>query len=272
MNNIKEVFSSGGVGDTLIVGLKIRQSMKNFPETEFTWRHFERHQCHADPCMNIMGMFVQKREIYVMDGPEKAAKEMCHDVNGTYLDTVIKGYPNPYLDKPLGDGSFLLGRSDTFDLKDHIVIQMHAGRMHDNTRREVGREVIQQLKDEFWLRKIVLIGPESYEYKDDQVVNLTGQTPNVVDSLELINDCSLFVGHDGIAAYYAMMMKKLVIVSFHIPTLVNHYWNLNWANHALCLQGSGTFLRKLPDHEKVKLLFKLAKLEADSNNKDRKIR
>ncbi len=257
-----EVFSSGGCGDALIVGMKIQQDSLKFPGTEYIWRHFEKYECHSEPCLDIMKQFVNRAEFCVMNGPEAAAKQMCHDVAGHYIDTVITGWPNPYLNNPLGNGSFLLKDPDLFNLSNHIVVQAQAGRMHDDTRREIGPAVITQLLDTFQSKKVVIIGPDNYEFSfaySDRVIDLAGSTPSVLDCLQLINDCSLFIGQDGVAAYYAMMLKKLCIVNYHIPTLVNHYFNCEWTNHSLALTGAGNILNNIPNHKKIKLIFDIVK-------------
>ncbi len=264
MSTTKKVFSSGGVGDTLIVGMKIQQDSLKFPATEYVWKHFEKHECHSEPCLDIMDQFVEGAEFCITDKSEACAKQLAVDTGGHYIDTVITGWPNPYLKQPLCDGKFVLEHSELFDLSGHIVVQVQAGRMYDNTRREIGPGVITELLETFE-RKIVIIGPEHYNYSfadSDRVINLAGTTDSILDCLQLINDCILFVGQDGVVAYYAMMLKKLTIVNFHIPTLINHYWNAAWQNHSLAFTGAGRNLNKLPEHEKLKLLFNVIKERA----------
>ena len=247
-----EIFSSGGVGDALIIGMKIQKA--NFKE-KVIWRHFERHDCHGDPCLDIMKQFVPASEMHIMEQPEKCAKQMCEDVGGTYMDSRVPDFPSPYLNNPIGDGKFILEHSKLAFLKGHIVIQQAAGRMHDNTKRVIGESLIRGLYETFPDRSVVVVGPLETQIDVPNIINLTGQTPSVVDALQTVNDCSLFVGHDGVMAYYAMMLRKWSIVNYHIPTLVNHYWNPSWKNHSLAVTGAGTYLNGLPVNDHVQKMF-----------------
>lgn len=246
---IYQIFSSGGVGDTLIVGLKINQFKRNLTSgDQIFWNHYERHECHTKPCLDIMKFFANKSEVFIDNQPEKLAKQECEKYNGKYLDTVAKRIINPYLNFQIPVESFLdhrlLGRTN------YIVIQAQAGRMHDNTRREVGVGVIDMLLHMFPSKMLVILGPEEHLYETiDQrrIINLTGQTTSVNDALGIINDCSLFVGQDGIMAYYAMMQKKPSIVFFHLPNLVDHYFNTTWMNHSLAIYGAGNHVKEIPE-------------------------
>ncbi|MHA2009816.1 MAG: hypothetical protein ACXADW_02935 [Candidatus Hodarchaeales archaeon] len=249
---IYKVFSSGGVGDALIVGLKIQH---RFPEVEVAWNHFERHQCHGDPILDIQKQFVKNAIVSIRDKPEEQAKEMCSKSNGIYIDTVITNFINPYLKKPLSTGKPILN----LDLKDHVIIHMHAGRMHDNTKRTIAFNVIDDIRHKFLNKKIMLVGPEPVDLDFPNCINLTGKTESVLEAMQAINGCCLFVGQDGVLAYYAMMLKKPALIAFHLPNLVNHYWNGAWALHSLAIIGAGNTLNSLPSGEKIEQLFELCK-------------
>jgi len=252
-----EIFSSGGVGDSLIVGLKIQEATKSNSPAHIVWRHFEKHECNADPCLAIQTKFATQAECLIFDKPEQCAKEMCHDIAGTYITTTSSDILNPYLDKPIhGEGFFL---SPLMGEKNYIVVQAQAGRMHDNTRREVDISVMNQLLQLFPNKRLVILGPEeqSFETIDtSRTINLTGKTGSIIDVFEIINDCSLFVGQDGVMAYYALMRKKCAIVAFHINTLPQHYWNGRWETHSVALLGAGNMLQQLPQLNSIEQLLR----------------
>lgn len=242
------ISSSGGVGDSLIVGLKIQEAIKSCDSVHIDWFHFEKHQCHADPCLAIQTKFASHAECIITKNPEQDAMKLACEKEGRYLSTKVGDILNPYLDKQISCGTFFHER--ILGLKNYIVVQSHAGRMHDNTKREVGIGVINNLISLFPDKLLVLVGPKKHVFKtenDSQVLNLTGETGSIIDVFQIINDCSLFVGQDGVMAYYAMMQKKNTIVSFHLPTLPNHYWNKKWENHSIALVGGGNKINHLPN-------------------------
>lgn len=250
-----EIFSSGGVGDALIVGLKIQQGFEA-EERRIVWRHFEKHECHGDACLDIQQQFADHSECFIMEQPHNNMLEMCDSVGGIYIDTKMGEVLSPYLKKPLARGSFfhekLLGESD------YIVVQAQAGRMNDNTRREVSLDVMNGLLQLFPDKKIVILGPESHPFHTvdmSRTINLTGATESVIDALEIINDACLFIGQDGIMAYYSLMLKKPTILAFHIHTLPEHYWNERWGSHAVALLGAGNILSQLPLNDKIERLL-----------------
>lgn len=218
---MKKIYSSGGVGDNLIIGLKIQ---KKFPGEKIFWRHYEKHSCHHEPCSDLMkAMFPTGDVAFIKsDKPEAEAK----GEGGTYINTVIAGHEDPYLNEQLGESPL------TF--KDHIVIQMSAGREGDDTYRVVSKDLISQIAKDNADKKIVLLSGKIMAFpKTKNVINLSGQTGTVVDALGYINNCSFFIGQDGVLAYYAMMLKKPTLVNFHLPTLPGHYFNAKWLAHAV---------------------------------------
>jgi len=275
MDNTKviHIYSSGGVGDTLIVALKI-DKLKNYEKqqgntTMFYWDHAERHECHRNAISEIMKKTVGedyfKCEIQPEMGsnPEHYIKEKCKSMNGTYLDTKIMGITSPYLDFKIGE-DFIISWEEK--LVPHIVVNMLAGRTY-NTRREVNVKVVHQLAKEFPKKRVVLLGPEMMEYLDNEfiqyegrVYNATGHTDTIIDALSFINGCCLFVGQDGVLAYYSMMLRKPTIVHYHMPSLIQHYFNQNWAYHSIALFGGGNVLESLDlNNNEIIALLDIAK-------------
>lgn len=266
------VFSSGGVGDALIVGLKISKMRAQNGEGRFVWEHREKHECHAKPCEDIMGRFAEECHFILSDNPEHEAMEAKAGARGYYIDTRINGVVNPYIEFPLGS-NFLwkkreaIGKSATkvhwdgnlsHDIEDFVVVQCQAGRMHDNTKRIIDMEVVKQIKERLPEKPIVLLGPESVTFHGQEVCNWTGQTKSVLDALACIDECSLFIGQDGVLAYYAMMRRKPSLVAYHLPNLPGHYWNNAWAGHSLAMLGAGNHVRMLPGGEKMDRLLEMA--------------
>jgi hypothetical protein len=248
MEKTIEVFSSGGLGDSLIVGLKIKQA---FQDASVIWRHFEKHPCHSEPCSQIQFQFADHVECRITDSPEKDALQMCGEVGGQYIDTRINKVLHPYLDRHLVSSGLthqkLAGRNN------YIVVQAQAGRMHDGTRREVGVGVMNQLLKTFPHKHLVILGPEWHPFSTtdmERTINLTEQTESILDVFNIINDCALFVGQDGVMAYYSMMIGKPTLVTYHIGSLPNHYWNNQWGTHALAWVG-GSNLNELIKHPRL---------------------
>ena len=249
-----EVFSSGGVGDSLIVGLKIQKELARCgkgPE-DVVWKHYEKHLCHVNPISDVMQHFARQTECKIEDKPEVMAQEACGAVGGIYLDTRVPTLSYPYLDKPLRSASIKSAGSTKY-----LCVHLVAGRLNDNTCRKVSGQALQTLLDNFPDKKMVLLAPTKVDVDLplDRVVNLTGQTKTITEAFDIINSCSLFVGQDGVLAYYAMMIQKPTIVAYHLPNLPGHYWNAKWGFHSLLFVGAGNDFNTIPDHPKVSQLF-----------------
>lgn len=256
MANNTNVYSSGGVGDALIVGLKIQQM-----NAKGQWIQWEKHECHRKPILDVMRCFTPRAEVRISDSPEKDAKEYAELHGGQYVNTVITGINWPYLNVPIHS-------PNSFNASGHICVQLLAGRMNDSTRRSISPFVINELYHKFPGKRIVLLAPEPVHCQEFiGLVNLTGKTESVVDALDAINDCSLFIGQDGVLAYYAMMLHKPTIVAYHLPNLLRHYWNGKWATHSLALCGSGNCLHMLPVSSKVEELFNMVRKNDEINRR-----
>lgn len=243
-------YSSGGVGDALIISLKIRKTKQEYGvDSLYYWTHVEKHACHKWPINEIMKTTIQSGfySCYIRDDAEKFAMEQCKNADGIYLDTKISDLKNPYMAGYIGERCVFYGLGSEYNKK-HIIVQVCAGRMYDNTKRTIGINVINSIAKRFPQRNVVLIGPEQIEYKEkllSNIQNMTGKTETIIDALSYINMCSLFIGQDGVCAYYAMMKRKPTIVNFHIDSLINHYFNKEWAMHSISLIGGGNNLEYL---------------------------
>jgi hypothetical protein len=220
-----------------------------------------------------MGKFAEQPSFILCDQPERKAMEAKAGCKGYYIDTRINTVTDPYLDFPIGS-EFLhqkrsaIGKSAKkvhwdgnlgHDIENLIVIQCQAGRMHDSTKRTVGFGVVQQVQKCLPGQPVVLLGPEPINFHDKGICNWTGQTKSILDAFSCIDDCALFIGQDGVLAYYAMMRRKPTIVAYHLPNLPGHYWNNAWASHAVALIGAGVYLPALPVNERTNALIALGR-------------
>lgn len=251
-----KIFSSGGLGDSLIVGLKISQTTQH--RQGVVWENYEKHEVHKNCCETIQDKFAGHSKCIIVDKPEKEALAKCQEEGGIYLNTKITEVVCPYLNKPIDTMGYF--NNKIFGIDDYVLVQAQAGRMNDNTRREIGPEVLNQLLDAFPSKPMVVVGPEKaiFSTKDmRRIINLTGETPSILNVVELINNCSLFVGQDGFMAYYSAMIKKPTIIHYHLPNLPSHYWHGRWSSHCIGLTGLGNFISKLPiDNEIIVKLIK----------------
>ena len=267
------VFSSGGVGDALIVGLKISKMRAQNGTGRYVWEHREKHACHAEPCSDVMSRFAEECHFILSDDPEREAMAAKAGAEGYYIDTRINGVVHPYLEFGLGS-NFLdqkrgaIGKSAEkvhwdgnlpYDIEDFVVVQCQAGRMHDNTKRTVGVDVIKQLRQSLPDQPIVMIGTETVDFHGEMVLNWTGQTKSILDAFSCIDECAMFVGQDGVLAYYAMMKRKPSLVAYHLPNLPGHYWNNAWAGHSLAMVGAGNHLHQIPKNDKTELLLSMGR-------------
>lgn len=248
-----KIFSSGGVGDALIVGMKI-ENLRVWTKAKIQyWQHREKHECHGHACNDIVKHFVPKGKFILSENPEKESKEIEAIGNDQfknsckYIDTKIIEFPHPYLPNQIENNYHL--STELWDKENYICVQMTAGRLHDNTKRHINFSVIYQLHEKFPNKTIVMLGPELIPYETNflgNVINLTGKTPSILDAFSCINNCGLFVGQDGVMAYYSMMLRKNTIINYHLPNLINHYWNNHWSLHGLAVCGAGNNLNKFP--------------------------
>lgn len=238
---MKKIFSSGGVGDALIVGLKLQQ-LSNTNEAE--WTHYEKHACHEKPCLDIMKQFAKKSNMVICNRPQDIALDMCQKENGLYIDTKIIGHPLPYLNKPLGKK---IKKDPGFQ---YVVINAAAGRMHDNTKRVIDPEIVNDIMSLIPNKKIIVLGPEKMDF-GKQVINLSGETESIIDAFEIINGSSCLIGFDGVLSYYSLMLGKPTIVFYHAINLVHHYWNDIWSTHALAYSTNSNKINRLPPTKNI---------------------
>ena len=221
--------SSGGCGDSLIVGLKLKKL--NLDKESYIWNHYEKHAEHENSINEIIDFLELSGRCYITNSPYKDAIKLSsvnevypaadqYNINGGYISSVISGFSEPYFDI-----------SDTTN-KQYVIIQTAAGRMKDNTKRIVSPQLIASICHILPHYRIILIGPEKY-CSLSNVLNLTGKETNLRQIFKLIDNCSLFIGQDGVLSYYSLMIKKPTIVNYHMSTLVSHYWNEKWRNHSL---------------------------------------
>lgn len=221
--------STGGLGDALICLLKVRE----IGEAKF-WLHGTGHKEH------IAGIEdVQKLATGVECSCEKITKDTREEfehrsqthadnthTNYTRISTQVKEIQDPFISRPF-DGfaePFIVSRP-------YICIQCAGGRMGDSTKRTIDERAIKDLKEVFPAHEIVLLGPEHIEFSEGIVknkFNRTGRTYSIIDALAIINECDAFVGHDGVMAYYAMMIHKPTIINWHVPNLPSNYMHNKW--------------------------------------------
>jgi hypothetical protein len=253
--------SSGGLGDALIVGLKIQQWRKNnakLYQKKAQWFHYEKHECHREPIEQIIPYFVNDGGCVISKSPEKDALRtvevsLSMGRKSIYLHTKLNVLSNPYIDFPI-ESVYIPYKNFN---KKHICIQTAAGRLHDSTKRMVSKKVIEDMSKLFPDKAIVLIGTEKIDdYKGTKIRIFSGKLDNIVDTFKLIDGCCLFIGLDGVLAYYAAMKKKPCIIHYHIPTLLNHYYNEKWNSHVLPLCGTHN-LGIIPNNSQYKKVIGL---------------
>lgn len=232
--------SSGGVGDSLIVCLKILQWKRLHPNKEVVYYHYEKHRCHKKPIDQIIGEFIGDGECYIVDKPEIMAKNTVKTMKASsglikkvlqkdndvmYLNTRIENISYPYLYEGIKGKSLFK--------EPYICVQSAAGRMGDSTKRIITPDAIRQILEFFSHFKVVVLGPKQNIFKDRNLINYSGRTDSIIDAFKIINNCYAFIGLDGVLAYYAAMIKKSSIIHYHIPTLLNHYFNPMWKSHVI---------------------------------------
>jgi len=212
---------------------------------------FSKHKCYVDPAKSIMSMFTYKNlfEWFKITDPAGTAKQFAKDINGIYLDSRLQTSEYPYLRE--------LEKFQKKGLR-RICVHMIAGRLNDGSKRTIEYSVIQQLKRIFPGMDIILLGPEKIDFpKSNRVDNITGGTTDIRDVFDWIDSCDLFIGQDGVAAYYAAMTRKPTIIFYHIPSLIDHYWHPDWSEHVLAVVGQGNRVTHLPVGPTANRIFDL---------------
>jgi len=229
--------SSGGTGDCLLVSaLKINKD-------QYKHMHFEKHECHKKPCEDIMSQFTDNYEFVLSKNPDEDAKKA-----GKYISTNIVGVIEPYLKKRIENGFYT--EHDCLMNYDYIVIQMTSGRLEDDTKRGFHTNIIKDIRNQTD-KTIVLIGPERIGYDGENVMDFTGQTESIIDAFSIINGACAFIGMDGVCSYYSLMLKIPTIIFYHIPILVNHYYNQSWDSHSMAFH-SGNWVDRLPNNSQIR--------------------
>ena len=234
-NNILHTYSSGGLGDALLVLSKLIRLNKESGQ-KIHWSHLEKHKCHTRPVNDLMSsaaFLVKGSEFMYSENPQKEAMELAATAEGVYIHTraIDRKYAMELFIAPLQCKNNIKELPAKF-----ICVQSAAGRMHDTTKRVITQKAINQLKTAVPGFAIVLLGPE-YVPMDDTTLedglNFSGRTQSILDALCIINHSKGFVGHDGVMSYYAMMQKKATMVFWHAANLPEHYMRKDWSKHTV---------------------------------------
>jgi len=219
--------TTGGVGDTLICLVKIKQIgdciqwIHGSANKEFANSIKEIQQLST--CTNIAyQQITNKNKNYF----ESNCKKYCNDINSKYLrlNTKIIEMQNPFLEEHLVSPIYA----------GDVCINTTAGRLLDDSKRIVSCETINNVAKQNSHLKVVLIGPEKLNYKFmNNIINLTGQTKSIIEAMQYVGGSKYFIVHDGIFAYYAAFLRKKCIINYHDPILMNHYWNDAWKKNVL---------------------------------------
>ena len=240
-------YSSGGLGDALIVAAKILQTDANLKRS--TWNHFEKRDMFFVQCTEIMRSIIPDVGCERVNDPEHEARYWSKEVKGgKYVNTSIAEMEYPWLNGKFGHVFSMAGQPI-------ICIQTVAGRLNDMTRREISLEVVNQMQKRFPTAAIVLIGPERTQCDWPNVINVTGMTRSVIDTFHYINGCDLFIGQDGICSYYAAFTQKPTIINYHLPDLIHHYYNDKWG-HVAPLMGIN-LVRNIPESGKCENVLEM---------------
>ena len=244
-----DVFSSsGGVGDALIVALKM-----SFPwYVPRLWVHHEKHDCHARALEELVGFFWPKvgwvkmcKEPYIealkMVGARHVIPPVDQEVGShAYLSSDVSTVNDPYIEDRVARGVRAWGDPYHLGRCRNVCVQKHAGRLGDSTRREVSNSMIEMVAKRLPKRNVFVLGQESCKVPNFRnVINLTGLTPSLIEAFDVVENCDLFIGQDGVLAYYALMRRKPTVINYHDPRLVNQYWNEKWLPHGFpCFMGN----------------------------------
>ena len=238
----KLFFSSGGLGDALIVFNKIQQ-MHDISKCAL-WSHITGQKEHVEPIRKLAMHCFPKAFVGVAHIPKKqkdeAVRSQIEKAAENELDFIYPNTKITEMDYPFLDQHLVRPR-----LRRTMCIQMTAGRMNDSTKRTVDTDVVDWAESRSAISRIVLIGPERVKTPaSTKVINKTGKTPTILEALEYVGGCDYFIGHDGVCAYYAAFLEKVCVINYHIPTLTNHYYNKQWSNHVVPLFAGQTLGRK----------------------------
>lgn len=235
-NKMIYAFSSGGTGDALIILSKLKV-LSEIHNQKILWSHFERHICHQDPFNQIMKSAFASTILHANSSfipiapPEKAeniAKDKAAKVGGRYINTNVRD-PLNIMDPHIPAIGDVFNYSKPF-----VCVQIAAGRMEDATRRILTPTAVKNIQKKLPDFPIIAVGPISLTMPG--VVYI--KTPNILQAFGIIDQCSAFVGQDGVLAYYAMMQKKPTVINFHDPILPQHYYHPSWVPHSFVLKGS----------------------------------
>lgn len=242
--------SSGGVGDLLIVGAKLSKFRGRLPKL----LHFEKHQIQEKALKELMqryidiGLLHPESEVGINPQPYKTAislvsAEECYPSKdqftfyGGYVSTYCNENMNPY---------FLVPTPVHGNLSPYIVINCVAGRINDSTRRIIAANVVRQIKEIAPKYEIVLLSVTN-EFPDIEGT-IKVKTPTIIHAFAVLNECSAFIGQDGVLAYYAMMQEKPTYVTYHLEDLPNHYMHPNWKAKSVINIGPNIVTEIEPSH------------------------
>ncbi len=227
-------FSSGGLGDILIVCNKLTQ-VHNQDGEHILLKVYEKHACHKSGIQEVISCFpFITGTVELSDHAFETANNEASKSGAIYINTRTddKDFQMSPLISPITKYNI-----SPIEEK-YICICYASGRMGDKSKRIVHPKVFQAIKTFLPEYKIVLVGPEYVEL-DENIIsdeyNKTGRTKSVADAMGYINGADGFIGQDGVLSYYALMIGKPTIINWHDSSLPSHYWHQGWKNHGISI-------------------------------------
>lgn len=228
--------SSGGLGDFLIVKLKVAEWMKGNPGKPVDWLHVESNDIESG-CLNILDHESLPVEFSFIHDPDYVANLRSYRKGREVIPTAVSG-PCDFYKKswPLDNPFFSTSPTSDFP-SGATVIQCSAGANNDRNWITPVAQISKTLS--LLGRDVVLIGsdPNFKDLNDLRVMNLVGKI-SLNEAFEVISRSDTFIGLSGLLNYFACAAR---VKNIHVTESPRHeevYYHRLWKKYSVPIADS----------------------------------
>lgn len=247
--NVYKFLSSGGLGDSWIVFLKINEIINSRRDHDFhvDWLHLESHNKIKDQCEQLFGSLNKEKYKFTFEcdpnyvanirtGKWKDRQAISTSVDG-FCD--LHGQTIPltepflvsYFDRAYDIAQPVGSSSESVPYRYDISIQVSAGAKNNRSWKFDPRHFAAILRSQGY--NVALIGNDE-NFKDiNDEDNFVCHSKYILDTTDIIRGSNLFIGLSGFLNYWACSMRVPSVHLIESAENEKRYYHEQWKNLSL---------------------------------------
>jgi hypothetical protein len=261
---VKKYLGHGGVGDCLIVILKLLE----LKDKDFVYHHLNTHPVKLKMCGELLEMFDIKYELLNCNNKVATWNSISHN-----YDKCFSMYAAGKIDVPPKSEMLMEAENDIerrrigifygnhweacrdeglkepfnsmiYPREDYIVVQPIAGLVGERedlkrySRHWKNRPIIEYVKDKFPNDKIIWVGSEDFEAPFGE--NMCGKL-SIKDTFDVISGCSTFVGFNSVLLYWALYNQRSSHLFMDFQGRYDVRMHSEWKKYLTFVEDSGVY-------------------------------